>query len=64
MVLVTILLPDGSPSCFTLYSSFFVSGKSSETCFGFEVMILFESMDTNNKSNNYQTSGGSHSPYF
>ena len=40
------------------------SGKSSETCFGFEVMILFESMDTNNNSNNYQTSGGSHSPYF
>ena len=31
------------------------SGKSSETCFGFEVMILFESMDTNNNSNNYQT---------
>ena len=40
------------------------SGRSSETCFGFQIMILFESMDTNNNSNNYQTSGGSHSPYF
>ena len=39
------------------------SGRNAETCFGFEVMILFESIDTNNNSN-YQTSGGSYSPYF
>ena len=31
MVLVTILLPEGSPSCFPLYFSFFVPGESSET---------------------------------
>ena len=40
-------------------------GKRSETCFGFDIIILFESMDTNSSTNNYQpTGGGSYSPYF
>ena len=42
-------------------------GKKTETCFGFDVIILFESMDSNSNNRNRNSRNNSrtnYSPYF